>query len=92
MTDEKSKRVFVTPSDPPNPLDFPVKDPLRETYEGRWRRLPLIQKVGVTVVLGFWVLFIAAMVWGEGIGTLAPIALVATILGAVVLLLRKRGQ
>jgi hypothetical protein len=44
---------------PPNLLGFPVKDPLRETYQGRWKELPVIQKVGVIVVLGFWCVFIA---------------------------------
>ena len=39
---------------------------LRETYEGRWQQLPVIQKVGVIVALGSWCLFIAVLVWDEG--------------------------
>jgi hypothetical protein len=45
MTDEQPKKLAQ--SEPLNPLDFPIKDPLRETYEGRWQQLPVIQKVGV---------------------------------------------
>jgi hypothetical protein len=97
MTDEKPRRSFDTPSErPPNPLDFPLKDPLRETYEGSWQKLPLIQKVGVTVVLGFWLLFIAAMVLGDGSGQylsrLAPFILVAAVLGVCVLLFGRRSR
>jgi hypothetical protein len=46
MTDEPPKNLAQS-GEPPNPLDFPFKDPLRETYEGRWQQLPVIQKVGV---------------------------------------------
>jgi len=42
------------------------KDPLRETYEGRWAQLPPLQKVGLIVVLGFWCLFIATLVFSGG--------------------------
>jgi hypothetical protein len=45
MTDEQPKKLAQ--SEPLNPLDFPIKDPLRETHEGRWQQLPVIQKVGV---------------------------------------------
>jgi hypothetical protein len=97
MNDKKHRRIVRPASDPaPNPLDFPVKDPLRETYEGRWQKLPLIQKVGVTVVLGFWLLFIATMVLGDGRGPylsrLAPFVLVAAVFGACVLLFGRRSH
>ena len=46
--------------------ELKVKNPLRETYEERWQQLPLVQKAGVTVAVGFWLLFIAAMIWGDG--------------------------
>ena len=36
------------------------------TYEGRWQQLPLMQKAGMTVAVGFWLLFVAAMIWGDG--------------------------
>jgi len=39
---------------------------LRESYEGRWQHLPVIQKVGVIVALGSWCLFIAVLVWDGG--------------------------
>ena len=93
MTDEQRKRFFPQSGEPPNPLEFPVKDPLREAYEGRGQQLPVIQKVGVIIVLGFWCLFIAGQVWGNGRAqdqkTLLPFAIVATILGAFFLLLRR---
>ncbi len=83
-------------SEPPNPLDFPVKDPLREAYEGRWSQLPPIQKVGLTVVLGFWCLFIAVLVLSEGrahyLNWLLPILAVATIIGVVLFLLKRKRQ
>ena len=91
MSDYKPQRNNST--GPPNPLDFPIKDPLRETYEGRWARLPLIQKVGLTVALGFWCLFIATFVFSEGraqyVNRLLPILVIATILALLILLKRK---
>jgi uncharacterized RDD family membrane protein YckC len=91
MTDEQPKKLAQ--SEPPNPLDFPIKDPLRETYEGRWQQLPVIQKVGVIVALGSWCLFIAVLVWDDGkvqyLNTILVFATVTTILGAFFLLLRR---
>jgi len=88
MSEHKAPRN--SSSGPPNPLDFPIKDPLRETYEGRWAQLPPIQKVGITVVLGFWCLFIATLVFSEGrahyLNWLLPILVLATILGLPVAL------
>jgi hypothetical protein len=96
MTAEKHGRAFVPPSDPaPNPLDVGAKDPLREIYDGRWRQLPLIQKIGVTIVSGFWLVLIAVMVWGDGgqyLSRLAPFVLVASVFGVFILLFRRRGQ
>jgi hypothetical protein len=47
----------------------------------------------VALVLRFWCFFIAATVWSDGIpqylNTLVPFAVVATILGAFFLLLRR---
>ena len=92
MTDEQPKKLAQS-GDPPNPLDFPIKDPLRETYEGRWQQLPVIQKVGVIVALGSWCLFIAVLVWDDGkvqyLNTILVFATVTTILGAFFLLLRR---
>jgi hypothetical protein len=65
MTNNKSPRHFADHDEPPNALDFSAKDPLRETYEGRWKQLPLLQKIGLVVVLGFWVALIAGVLWGE---------------------------
>jgi len=98
MNEHKAQRN--SSSGPPNPLDFPIKDPLLETYEGRWAQLPPIQKVGLTVVLGFWCLFIATLVFSEGrahyLNWLLPILVVATILGlllvAGITLMRNRQR
>jgi hypothetical protein len=80
--------------DAPNPLDFPIKDPLVETYEGRWAQLPPIQKVGMIVVLGFWCLFIGALVFSAGrahyLNWLLPILAVATILALPLLFPHKK--
>jgi hypothetical protein len=68
----------------PNPLDIPVRDPLHEIYEGRWKQLPVIQKVGVVVALGFWVVFMVFGIWSEIEGRhllgLLPLAAVVVIL------------
>jgi hypothetical protein len=94
MDEHKARRNSI--SGPPNPLDFPIKDPLRETVEGRWRQLPPIQKVGLFVVLGFWCLFIVALVFSEGrahyLHWLLPILVVATIFGLLVFLPRKNHR
>ena len=70
-----------------------VKDPLRETYQGRWKELPVIQEVGAIVVLGFWCVFIAVLVWNDGkmqyLNTILVFGIVTTILGAFFLLLRR---
>jgi hypothetical protein len=92
MTDEQRKEV-VPHGGEPNLLDFPVKDPLRETYQGRWKELPVIQKLGVIVVLGFCCVFIGVLVWDNGtvqyLNTILLFAVVITILGAFFLLLRR---
>jgi flagellar biosynthesis/type III secretory pathway M-ring protein FliF/YscJ len=91
MVEHKAPRNLRT--EQPNPLDFTVKDPLRETYEGRWKQLPRIQKIGLIVVLGIWVAFIAMLVLAarnsHSLGSLLPVLLVASILG-VLLLVRRR--
>jgi len=94
MTNDKSQpRHFVHHGEPPNPLDFPAKDPLRETYEGRWKQLPLLQKIGLVVVLGFLVAFIAFALWGETGGHhllgLLPLAAVVVILTVFIFALGK---
>jgi hypothetical protein len=93
MTDEQSKDVVPHSGEPPNLLDSPVKDPLRETYEGQWKQLPVIQKLGVIVVLGSYCVFIAVLVWDNGtvqyLNTILLFAIVTTILGAFFLLLRR---
>jgi len=94
MDEHKALRNSI--SGPPNPLDFPRKDPLRETYEGRWRQLPPIQKVGVAVVLGFWCLFIVAVVLSDGKGHylnwLLPISVVSAIFGVLILFPRRNRR
>ena len=84
MTNNKSSRHFADHGEPPNALDFSAKDPLRETYEGRWKQLPLLQKIGLVVVLGFWVAFMAGVLWDETGGrhllVILPLAAVVVIL------------
>jgi len=83
-------------TEPPNPLDFPVKDPLREAYQGRWKQLPSIHKIGLVVVLGFFVAFIAFVVLAaaktRSLGSLLPVVIVATFLGLLLLVLRWRAR
>jgi hypothetical protein len=83
----------VPGGEPLNPSDFPVKDPLRETYEGRWQQLPVVQKIGVTVTPGFWCLFIAVLVLSNGkaqyLNTIFAFAIVIALLVAFFLLLRR---
>ena len=38
MTEEPGKDVVPHGGEAPNLLDFPVKDPLRETYQGQWKQ------------------------------------------------------
>jgi hypothetical protein len=93
MSDKKNNKVIVQSGDPPNPLDFPAKDPLRETYEGRWSQLPLVQKAGVIIMLGFWCVFIGVLVWNGGqaqyLYTILVFASVMTLLVAFCLLLNR---
>jgi hypothetical protein len=91
MIEHKAPRNAGTET--PNPLDFPVKDPLREAYQGRWKQLPTIQKIGLITVLGIWVALAATVVLAaaraRSLGSLLPILAVAAVLG---LLLRRKGQ
>jgi len=93
MTNEQPEKLVPRSGEPPNLLDFPVKDPLRETYQGRWKKLPVIQKLGVIVVLGFCCVFIGVLVWDNGtvqyLNTILLFAIVIMILGAFFLLLRR---
>jgi hypothetical protein len=93
MTDEQPEKIVPHSGQPPNLLDLPIKDPLREAYQGRWKQLPVIQKLGVIVMLGFWCVFIAVLVWDNGtvqyLNTILLFAVVITILGAFFLLLRR---
>jgi hypothetical protein len=77
----------------PNPLDFPVKDPLREACQGRWKQLPFIQKVGLIVVLGFWCTFIAANLFGVGrahlLNRLLPLISGTAFLGLLLFLMKR---
>jgi hypothetical protein len=91
MVEHKAPRNLRTGQ--PNPLDFAVKDPLLETYDGRWKQLPRIQKIGLIVVLGICVALIATVVLvarnAHSLGSLLPVLLLALILG-VLLLVRRR--
>lgn len=93
MTDEQPEKIVPHSGQPPNLLDLPIKDALRETYQGRWKELPVIQKLGVVVVLGFCCVFIAVLVWDNGtvqyLNTILLFAVVIAILGAFFLLLRR---
>jgi hypothetical protein len=94
MSEHKAPRNVGT--ELPSPLDFPVKDPLREVYQGRWKQLPPMQKIGLIVVLGFFVAFIATVVFAAGrarsLGSLLPVLAVATVLGLLLLLLRRKAR
>jgi hypothetical protein len=83
-------------TEPPNPLDFPLKDPLREAYQGRWKQLPPIHKVGLIVVLGVWVAFVATVALAAGrahsLGSLLPVLVVAAVIGLVLLVLRRKAR
>ena len=82
--------------EPPNPLDFPVKDPLRETYQGRWKQLPPIQKIGLIVMLFFGVALAATVVFAAGrarsLRSLLPVLVVAIVLGLVLLVFRRKAR
>jgi hypothetical protein len=94
MSGHKARRNVGTK--PPSPLDFPVKDPLREAYQGRWKQLPPMHKIGLIVVLGFFVAFIATVVFAAGraqsLGSLLPVVAVATVLGLLLLVLRRKTR
>jgi hypothetical protein len=94
MNQHKAPRNVGT--EPPNPLDFPAKDPLREVYQGRWKQLPPIHKIGLIVVLGFYVVFIGTVVFAAGrahsLGSLLPVLVVATVLGLLLLVLRRKAR
>ena len=93
MTEHKAARNAGT--EPSNPLDFPVKDPLREAYQGRWKQLPTIQKIGLATVLGIFVAFAATVVLAaaraRSLGSLLPVLALATVLGLLVLVLRRKA-
>ena len=89
-----SRRHFSAHGEPPNPLDFPIKDPLRETYEGRWKQLPVLHKVGLAIVFAFWILFVVSIVWTEGgglhlIGFLPLVAVTAILIAFLFVLGRN---
>ena len=94
MNEHKAPRNVRT--EPPNPLDFPAKDPLREAYQGRWKQLPRIHKIGLIVVLGVWVAFFATVVFAAGMAhslrSLLPVLVVATVLGLLLLVLRRKER
>ncbi len=81
----KRDKGFLSQNCAPHPLDFPIKDPFRETYRGRWSQVPILHKVYVVIVLGFWCLFISVMVWNKGrpqyLTVLVEVVFVATTLG-----------
>ena len=83
-------------TEPPNPLDFRAKDPLREVYQGRWKHLPSTQKVGLVVMLGVWVVFVATVGFAAGrahsLGSLVPVVVLASVLGLLLLVLRKKAR
>jgi uncharacterized membrane protein SirB2 len=83
-------------TDPPNPLDFPRKDPFREAYLGRWKQLPSIQKVGLIVVLGVWVLLMATVVFAaqraRSLSSLLPVVVVTIVFSLLLLALRRKKQ
>lgn len=83
-------------TEPPNPLSFPAKDPLREVYQGRWKQLPRIQKLGLIVLLSLLVAFASTIIFAAGragsLGSLIPVVVVAAILGLLLLVLRKKAQ
>ncbi len=83
-------------SEPPNRFDFPAKDPLREVYQGRWKQLPGVQKMGLTVMLSILVAFIAAVIFAAGrtrsLGSLIPVVVLAAILGLLLLVFRRKAR
>jgi len=58
------------------------KDPLKELYQGRWKQLPTLQKVGVVTVLSVlsvfaWLFFVSPLMHTEGWKYLAETAFTA---------------
>ena len=94
MKEHKAPRMVGT--EPPNPLDFPVKDPLREVCQGRWKQLPSTQKIGLIVMLSIWVVFVATVVFAAGrahlLGSLVPVLFVTSLLGVLLLVLRRKAR
>ena len=94
MNEHKAPRIVGT--EPPNPLDFPAKEPLREIYQGRWKQLPSTQKIGLIVMLGVCVVFGATVVFAAGrahsLGSLVPVLVVASVLGLLLLVLRRKAR
>jgi hypothetical protein len=76
------------------PLQSTSRDPLKQVYQGRWRELPTLHKVGVVIVL-VPVLVFACVVFGwplmhtEGWEYLAKIVLVVGGLLVCLFLFRK---
>jgi hypothetical protein len=93
MTNQKHRRFLGGSEGPPDLLDHPIKEPLRETYQERWSQLPTMHKIYVIIVLGFCCLFIAVMVWNQGrpeySTILMEVAFVTTILETFFLLLKR---
>ncbi len=97
MTHKKNEHNLSHNQDkPPNALDFRINDPLREAYVGRWNQLPVLQRVGIAVVLGFWVLVTVSVVWSDGgehhfIGLLPLVAIIAILIVFLAVLGRSVG-
>ena len=95
MMEQRNPRHNYGGVTPPNPLEFPIKDPVVETYEGRWKQLPAVQKAGVIVVLGFWCFFIATLSLSEGrahyLNWLMPIFATSIIIGLLLWAFRKKA-
>jgi len=94
MTDDKhNRRPFTPHGEPPNPLNFHVKGPLRETYLGHWKQLPVVQKIGILLLLVFGPLETVSIVWrrdgGHHLIALLPLVVVMAILAAFVLVLSR---
>jgi len=94
MTDDKhNRRLFAQHDEPPNPLNFQVKNPIRETYQGGWKQLPVVQKIGVLLLLIFGPLVTVSIIWrgdgGHHLIALLPLAVVMAILAAFVLVFSR---
>ena len=90
MTDDKhNRRPFTQNGEPPDPLNFHRKNPLRETYQGGWKQIPVVQKIGVLLLLVFGPLVTVSIIWrgdgGHHLIALLPLVVVMAILAAFVL-------